>query len=317
MELLWVGTQGAERRDLAELPDLLRRYDGFAWLDVPVPDEKALRLLREIDVPEAIVTICAERSLVPKVWDTDGYLTIVVHSLDEAGHLLEIDHVVTQNLLVTVHGPITAGVDLALALRETDAVRARIAGAASGIEKPLQAVRAVVGALATTLEQMLAETARKGGGLDRRLREGATGDPEGFLEELFSVRHELVTVANRAAQTRSACESVAALSDEPDLWIALAERFGRLRSLCDGEKEFLQGVLDYYESLVNTKMNIAMERLAVIAAVALPITAIGGILGMNTIVNLETDVWLTVVVLVAMVALAAVMLRWAKKQGWW
>ena len=36
-------------------------------------------------------------------------------------------------------------------------------------------------------------------------------------------------------------------------------------------------------------MNVAMERLALIAAVLLPVSAISGIYGMNVIVNNDTD----------------------------
>jgi Mg2+ and Co2+ transporter CorA len=64
-------------------------------------------------------------------------------------------------------------------------------------------------------------------------------------------------------------------------------------------------------------MTIAAERLAVIAAVTLPVTALSSILGMNVIVNDQT-LWLPLVILlVLMLSLSLVLLRWAKRQGWW
>jgi Mg2+ and Co2+ transporter CorA len=60
-----------------------------------------------------------------------------------------------------------------------------------------------------------------------------------------------------------------------------------------------------------------MERLAVIAAVTLPITAIASVYGMNVIVNEKTHVVQLVVVLVAMVSISFLLLRWARRQGWW
>ena len=94
-------------------------------------------------------------------------------------------------------------------------------------------------------------------------------------------------------------------------------QFERVQGLCDGEKEFLHGALDIYQSRTETKMNYTMERLAVLAVVTLPITALASVYGMNIIVNYHTDfAHLTVVVLV-MVAMSALLLRWAHRQGWW
>ena len=44
-------------------------------------------------------------------------------------------------------------------------------------------------------------------------------------------------------------------------------------------------MIEFCQTKVNTKMTMAMERLAVIAAVTLPITAIASIEGMNMIVS--------------------------------
>ena len=64
-------------------------------------------------------------------------------------------------------------------------------------------------------------------------------------------------------------------------------------------------------------MTIAAERLAVIAAVTLPITALSSVVGMNVIVN-ETTRWLPLAILLAsMLTLSLILLRWAKRQGWW
>jgi Mg2+ and Co2+ transporter CorA len=60
-----------------------------------------------------------------------------------------------------------------------------------------------------------------------------------------------------------------------------------------------------------------MERLAVIAAVTLPITAIASVYGMNVIVNERTHVVQLVVVLLVMVSISFLLLRWARRQGWW
>ena len=57
--------------------------------------------------------------------------------------------------------------------------------------------------------------------------------------------------------------------------------------MADAQREYLQGVIEFYQTRTNTKMTIAAERLAVIAAVTLPVTALSSIVGMNVIVNDE------------------------------
>ena len=67
--------------------------------------------------------------------------------------------------------------------------------------------------------------------------------------------------------------------------------------MAHGQREYLQGVIEFYQTRTNTKMTIAAERLAVIAAVTLPITALSSILGMNVIVHDETALGQLVVLL--------------------
>jgi Mg2+ and Co2+ transporter CorA len=147
-------------------------------------------------------------------------------------------------------------------------------------------------------------------------------NPERSLEEMFRARHELLTVRTMAA----ACREVYArmigiarfLPPEAMPFIEdLADQFERVRALCDGEKEFLQSVVDFHQSRTTTKINIAMERLALISAVVLPITAVTGIYGMNIIVNQQTQPLEVGLVLGTVALIAIAMLSWAKRRGWW
>jgi Mg2+ and Co2+ transporter CorA len=97
----------------------------------------------------------------------------------------------------------------------------------------------------------------------------------------------------------------------------LVDHFERVASVCDSEREFLQGIVDFYQSRTSAKMNVAMERLALMSAVLLPLTLLSGIYGMNIIVHSRTEPFELSVVLVSMVAVAAAMLWWARRQGWW
>ncbi len=87
--------------------------------------------------------------------------------------------------------------------------------------------------------------------------------------------------------------------------------------MADGQREYLQGVIEFYQTRTNTKMTIAAERLAVIAAVTLPVTAVSSIMGMNVIVNDDTHWGLLGVLLTGMAVMSGALLVWARRKGWW
>ncbi len=62
---------------------------------------------------------------------------------------------------------------------------------------------------------------------------------------------------------------------------------------------------------------MAMERLALIAAVLLPVSAIASIYGMNLIVGDRTDAVQLGVVLAIMAIVVGGMLVWSKRMRWW
>jgi Mg2+ and Co2+ transporter CorA len=99
--------------------------------------------------------------------------------------------------------------------------------------------------------------------------------------------------------------------------IDLEDQFRRLDAMANGQREYLQGVIEFYQTRTGTKMTIAAERLAVIAAVTLPITALSSIVGMNVIVNEQTLVGPLVVLLTIMFIMSGTLLIWTHRKGWW
>jgi len=95
------------------------------------------------------------------------------------------------------------------------------------------------------------------------------------------------------------------------------DQYETVAHISDSQLVFLMGVTEFYRARTDTKMTIAAERLAVIAAVTLPVTAISSVMGMNVIVSEETHWgWLTVL-LGGMLVMSIALLIWARRQGWW
>jgi Mg2+ and Co2+ transporter CorA len=207
-------------------------------------------------------------------------------------------------------------------LSETRAAARRIESGRFLPRTPAELSHAIVSGLAAHQEAFVGKVAEKVAALERHVLAPGHANPERSLEEMFRARHELLTVRTMAA----ACREVYArmigiarfLPPEAMPFIEdLVDQFERVRALCDGEKEFLQGVVDFYQSRTTTKINIAMERLALISAVVLPITAVTGIYGMNIIVNQRTQPLEVGIVLGTVAVIAIAMLSWAKRRGWW
>lgn len=289
---------------------------GFAWRHADDPDDGELQEAldgkgyrgrhRELATQRNVVTLA----------EVDGdRLFVLLQVLGRAGRLFQLSLFVDAASLISVLGPRPAEF-------EEDAGAALVAALMARVDefnRPSDVVGAAIDELAGQLERELNAAANAAGALDREMRTALPRDPEQFLERAFSIRHDLVTIGNRITQTREAC-SVIASSELDFTHVSGAQprdRLTQLRARLDGEAEFLQGVLDYYQSLTNTKMNIAMERLAVIAAVTLPVSAIGGILGMNTIVSDETNVAASFLTFVLMMVLTVWMLVYARRRGWW
>lgn len=95
------------------------------------------------------------------------------------------------------------------------------------------------------------------------------------------------------------------------------DRFARLSAMANVQKQYLQGIIDSYQARTHTKMTIAAERLALIAAVPLPITVLSSVLGKNLIVNDSTRPIPLSVALGIMTVMSALLLAWARRKGWW
>jgi len=127
------------------------------------------------------------------------------------------------------------------------------------------------------------------------------------------------TMASQSSEVLTRCIRVLRHLPDADLEVIedLRDRYRRLDRIATSQLDFLTGVSDFYRGRTDTRMTIAAERLAVIAAVTLPITALSGIMGMNVIVNTESDYRAIGILVLIMIVMSGVLLRWAKRQGWW
>ena len=306
MNVLVISDTGAERHDEDELPLLIKRDDVVVWVDIPLCDPTAATVLTEVfGFHSLAVRDCVERNHVSKFHVYADYLFAVLHApqVGRRGHVhyVELDQFIGRNYLVTVHGPLNPAVDPAVAMLDTDAVRRRIERGGSIPRSPFEVSYAIVSAMIRRDIDLIAKLAEESGRLEQRVMlSDERDDPEAFLEELFQIWYELLAVRTMAVHSGATFSRMAKRvrdvpADAPPLLSDIADQFDLVTSMADGQREFLHGVIEFYQTRTSTHTTIAAEKVAStgvqqnndmrlitawVAIVAVP-TAVTGFFGQN------------------------------------
>ena len=251
---------------------------------------------KRLDLHPRAMHDCAVRNPVPKVHVYPEQVFLVLHAPERGArghvHYIELDQYIGPNWLLTVHGPMNPVVPLEAAYVETGAIARRLEDGRLHPTRSCELSAALVTALTNRLRDFLTDADPGGveagaaghrrphgrprgvpGGAVRGPARAARGAHDGRAEPR-GVRADVPAVGVRAGRRGQ-------LDD-------LEDQFQRIAAMADSQREYLQGVIEFYQTRTGTKMTIAAERLAVIAAVTLPITALSSIMGMNVIVNDST-----------------------------
>ena len=215
MDVRFVSDEGIQQHPVGELDGLLARDDGLVWVDIPVCDQEAARVLSEVFGFHLAVQACIERNAVPKVRAYRDHIFVILHApeLGTGGHVhyVELDQFIGPRSVVTVHGPVNPAVPPEAAQRETRAVLGRIEAGRLRPRSSFELSYAIVSALAQGQEAFVETVTRQVWPLEQRVTSGHLGDPEQFLEELFGTRHALLAVSNMATLGDQIYQRMAAL----------------------------------------------------------------------------------------------------------
>ena len=306
MEVLVLCDGGVERHEVDELPGLLKREDGLVWVDIPVCDPAASHVLSEVfGFHSYAVRDCVERNHVSKFHVYADSVFTVLHApqVGRRGHVhyVELDQFVGHNFLVTVHGPLNPAVDPEVALLDTRAVLRRVERGSLIPGSPFELSHAIVTAMTRREIDLIAKLAQESGRLEQRVMlSEERDDPESFLEELFQIWYELLAVRTMAVHsgatyTRLIKQARAVPETASPLLSDLVDEFELVKSMADGQREFLHGVIEFYQTRTSTHTTLAAELAASagvqqnddmrritawVAIVAVP-TAVTGFFGQN------------------------------------
>ena len=167
MDVRFMSEDGIQQHPVGKLEQLLDRDHGFVWVDIPLRDEEAARVLSEVfGFHPLAVQACMERNAVPKVRAYPDHVFVVQHApeLGEGGHVhyVELDQFIGPRYLVTIHGPVNPAVTPEAAARETRAVLRRIEAGRLRPGSPAELSHAIVSALAEGQEAFVENLTRRG-----------------------------------------------------------------------------------------------------------------------------------------------------------
>jgi magnesium transporter len=341
MEVRLITDGGVRRCRVEDLAALLDRKDGLVWVDVPDCAGGDVRVLRELfRFHPLAIKDCTERNRVPKMHAYSDHILVVLHAPErgERGHVhyVELDQFIGLNYLVTVHGPVNPAVGSEAAQRETGAVLQRIEAGRLRVRTPLELSYAIVSALIRNQEEYVEAVTKDVWRLEQQVtgRMVASGTQE-FLDEMFQVRHGLLVVRTMGALSAQIYGRVANLrcirpEEQPGV-ADLADQFERVRGVADGEREYLQGVIEHYQTALDQARNEEIKRLTQAslaqneevkkisgwAAIAFAPTLIATVYGMNFEHMPELrSIYGYPIALLAMVVSAAALYLVFKRRGW-
>jgi magnesium transporter len=341
INVLLVSDRGIERFDVEDLPRLLEDQDALIWVDIPVCDKSGADVLSGVFGFDRIaVRECVERNHVSKVHVYNGHVFTVLHA-PEVGrrghvHYVELDQFIGRNYLVTVHGPLNPAVNPEVAFLDTNAVLDRIKNQHLHVASPFQLSHWIVSALIQRELDLVATYAQRSGRLEQRVMLGDDlEDPEAFLEELFQAWYVLLAVRTMATHSSATYDRLARLvrflpETARAAFADVADQFEMVQTMADGQREFLHGVIEFYQTRTSTHTTIAAEKSAStgvqqnadmrritawVAIVAVP-TAVTGYFGQNVpypFFGTPTGVMVSALL---MVAFAIGLYIGFKRKGW-
>jgi Mg2+ and Co2+ transporter CorA len=306
MELYTISDAGLERHPAAELEHLLQQKELLIWVDMSLCAPKDAAVLSEVfGFHDLAVRDCVERNHVSKIHFYPDHVFTVVHApeLGTGGHVhyVELDQFIGPNYLVTVHGPINPIVKPEVASRDTDLVLRHIEGGDLRPQSPMALSGAILSALVRRETDLVSNLAKESGRHEQQVTDDDhDDDPEALLGELFEVWQELLAIRTMAAHASATYSRMAKLvrslseSDKP-LVTDIADRFDLVRSIAEDQRDFVHGVIEFFQTRTSTHMTIATEQLAEdsnrqnddmrkitawVAIIAVP-TAVTGFFGQN------------------------------------
>ena len=302
--------------------------DGLVWIDIDHADEQGMALLpRLFDVRPSDLEDCHARTPVPKLHLYPDHHFTAINGLSRGGNgrLYFQPLKVFQNphVVVTVLGPTSSALPPDAARRELDAVHRRLDDGFRPISS-LELITAIRREMMGTLEHLIGSAAARIARFERQIIESDPVKSEKLLEQLFELRHDLQTIRTSAAQAHQSYSNLLETASLQEGLLKvdvrrvseLRQGFGHMNTT-DLEREYLQEMLDLFQTRVSTELNRFVRKVTAWGSVGLAWTVIVGLYGMNFTHMPELSwTWGYPAVLAVMALVGITLVIFFRRHGW-
>jgi magnesium/cobalt transport protein CorA len=267
--------------------------EGLVWIDLDHADEQGMALLPQLfEIRPTDVGECHARTPVPILHLYPDHHFTAINGLsrgsDDRLYFQPLKIFQNPHVVVTVLGPTSAALDRGAARKELDAVHRRIDDGFRPTYS-LELITAIRREMMGTLEHLIASAAARIAVFERQMIESDPVKSEKLLEQLFGLRHDLQTIRTSAAQAHQSYSSIletmalqeGLLQVDVRRVNELRQGFGHIVSTTDLEREYLQEMLDLFQTRVSTELNRFVRKVTAWGTVGLAWTVIVGLYGMN------------------------------------
>jgi magnesium transporter len=253
----------------------------FFWLDIESAEPDDFTMLREVFRFHPLALEDSEHfGQRPKLEEYDDFVFFVVYGAappPDADRLVEMHIFYSENYLVTVrreHAP------------SCQELRERYAKTSGKLERPIVVLYRLLDSLSDSFFPALEDYDERIDGVEDEIFKGPR---EEQLQEIVRMKRSLNRLRRVVGPQRDVASQLfggAAVvpGSDPEAERYFRDIFDhliRVADLIDSYKDLLTGAMDVYLSSVSNRLNIVIQRLTVIATLALPLIVITGFFGQN------------------------------------
>jgi Mg2+ and Co2+ transporter CorA len=296
VDIRWITPAGVQKVSDPELSAYAARKDGVTWVHLDYRDESGMAaLIGMIKPKQADLRAVTTRNPVPKLHLYPDHHFSAISGLargnDGLLHFQPLKTFLTPQVLWTVFGPATASLSPAAINHDLELVRLELDDQEVCPTTAFELITVIRRVMMRGQEDIIADGARRIAELEGRVMDSDPVSAEAVLQDLFELRHDLQTIRINAAQayelwdnqleTQSIDRSV--MQIDTQRLTLLRRQYGHLKNSADLEREYLQEVLDLFQTRVANELNRFVRKITAFGTIAISWTVVAGIYGMNFI----------------------------------
>jgi magnesium transporter len=294
VEICLIDASGARSVPEAAAEELVAGNAGFVWIDFEYTETDGMEMLSKvINADPADILDCSTRTPVPKIHLYPDHLFSAINGVargaDGRLHFQPLKVFLNDRVIVTVLGPTHRELSSEAAHRELTSIRCRLESQQLSPANGLDLVTAVRFEMLRAQEDLTGSAASRIAALEQRVMQIDPVKAEALLQDLVELRHDLQTIGTSAAQTyESYAQLLKTLRAQRGLMRMderrikeLRQAFGHLKNTTELEREYLQEMVDLFQTRVSTELNRFVRKITAWGTIGIAWTVIAGIYGMN------------------------------------